>query len=133
MRRLDRQPLFVACFLALLFVPQAVAFGLQFAGGFRPFVKAPGRVPLSWDMFAIRISRCDVRWDPPLRIGSARIPAMRDASFPLEWDVTYDTISEYRHEARLGCNYAVGPTTAHLLCFTPDGRTSTDTVTCPAP
>jgi hypothetical protein len=82
-------------------------------------------------MFSIRISRCDVSWDPPLRIGDRSIPAMRDASFPLEWDVTCDTIDDYRYEARLGCNFATGPTTAHLLCFTPDGRTSTDDITCP--
>jgi hypothetical protein len=132
MRRLDRQPLFVAAFLAVLFLPQAAAFALQIAGGYRPFVTAPGRVPLSWDMFAIRIVRCDVTWEPPLLIGEQRVAAMREAGWPLEWDVTYDTIGAYRHEALRGCNFAVAPTTAHLLCFTHDGRTETADVACPA-
>ena len=89
---------------------QALAFGRQFALGFRPFHTAPQRVPLSWDMFAIDIERCDIRWSPPLQIDGTTIPSLHALSAPFEWDVVYNTREHYRAVAKYACvTSAPGP------------------------
>ena len=57
-RRARPQRLAAVLVLTGLVAVQAIAFGAQLATGFRPFGAAPGRVPFSWDMFAIRLDRC---------------------------------------------------------------------------
>src|SRR3954469_15001752 len=88
---------------------QAVAFGAQLAAGFRPFGGPPGRVPFSWDMFAIRIERCDLRWDPPLPLGTG-VARLHDMAPLLEWDPTYDRREEYRMIGQEACFVARVPT-----------------------
>jgi hypothetical protein len=130
--------------VALLVVTQAVAMGAQFASGYRPFGQAPIRVPLSWDMFATAISRCDVRWDPPLRtppqedLEQSRRPGLwfhplarlRDTGLPLEWDIVYDHVDDYEAAAHFGCTRATRGTLVTLLCFTSEGETKHDAFRC---
>jgi hypothetical protein len=127
----DRSPGFVALFLALLFLPQGVATATQFVKGFRPFTRAPVRVPLSWDMFAVTIARCDVRWTPPLRFEDRDVGALTDMGWIVEFDPTRDHVNDYRWEARRGCRHARAATRAALRCFTDDGLEWDDAFDCP--
>lgn len=89
---------------------QAVATGKQFVLGFRPFVSTPQRVPLSWDMFAIDITRCSIAWTPPLNIDGRTVRSLHDLSAPFEWDVVYNTREQYRSVAKYACiSGAPGP------------------------
>jgi hypothetical protein len=126
----DRSPVYVAGFVALLVVTQAVAMGMQFASGYRPFGQAPTRVPLSWDMFATAISRCDVRWDPPLRTPLGPLARLRDTGQPIEWDIVYDNVSNYEAAAHYGCARGGRGTNVTLLCFTSEGETTRDAFRC---
>lgn len=120
---MTRSPIYVACFLALLAIPQAAAFFEQFALGFRPFgAEAPVRVPLSWDMFAVQIERCTLDWTPPVRTPLGDLASFRDLSPRLEWDIVADSAATYAVWARWGCRFAAAPTKADLRCFYPDGR-----------
>jgi hypothetical protein len=125
-----RNPAYVAAFLAALALPQAAALVMQIHIGFRPFAHAPVRVPLSWDMFATAISRCDVRWEPPLNIGGHPVGSIHQTGQPLEWDPVYDRVEDYVVAARMGCAYATPHTLATLQCFTSDGRTVRDALVC---
>src|SRR5687767_12699997 len=89
------RPVRVAAFVGLLAAGQLAALGLQFARGFVPFRRAPGRVPYSWDMFATDIERCDVRWDPPVVVGGRRIASLRDSGLPFEWDRAFASAGWY--------------------------------------
>jgi hypothetical protein len=100
---------------------QALAFGAQIEAGFRPFGAPPRRVPFSWDMFAVRIERCDLRWDPPLPIGKG-VARLRDVAPTLEWDPVFGRREEYRETGRLACDFAEAPTRVTLRCFTPEGE-----------
>ena len=121
LRRLDRSPAFVAAFLALLCLPQASALVLQVARGFRPFGAAPARVPFSWDMFANRVERCGVWWDPALEIpGLGRVEQLKDIEPGIEWDVVFDHAESYRDAGLALCRFA-GGRRVRLRCFKPDG------------
>src|SRR5262249_39155039 len=71
-----------------LVIVQALAFGAQIKAGFRPFGAPPRRVPFSWDMFAVRIERCDLRWDPPLPLGDG-VTHLHDMAPAVEWDPVF--------------------------------------------
>src|SRR5262249_46345543 len=118
-------------FLAALAALQLFGLALQFHYGYRPFVRPPRRVAFSWDMFSTPIVRCDVRWDPPLRVGERTVRSLSDTGWVLEWDAVYGSEAAYRAGARGGCASAAGPTVAHLRCFAVDGGTSSDDVVCP--
>jgi hypothetical protein len=107
--------------LAGLVTVQALAFGAQIRAGFRPFGAPPGRVAFSWDMFSVRIERCDLRWDPPLPLGSG-VARLRDVAPLLEWDPVGDRLDEYREDGQEGCSFARVPTRVILRCFTPEGE-----------
>ncbi len=130
MQPLDRSPLYVGGFLLVLALPQVAAIGKQVANGFRPFGHAPGRVPLSWDMFSTAITRCDVRWDPPLTVDGQRIAALHDIGLRLEWDPVFDRIEDYVWAAKYGCSHAERPTTTTLTCFTFEGKRVDDAFRC---
>jgi hypothetical protein len=119
--RLDRSATYVAGFLSVLAASQLVALGEQARRGYRPFVHAPVRVPLSWDMFATAIARCDVQWDPPLLVDGRRLGRLREAGQPLEWDPVYDHVEDYAAAAQGGCAYAIPWATIRLTCFTHEG------------
>ena len=76
----------------------------QLQSGFRPFGQSPIRVPYSWDMFATDIERCDVRWDPPLTIEGKSVSRLTDTTPPIEYEVVYDTIADYRAFAYDACD-----------------------------
>jgi hypothetical protein len=126
----DRSPTYVAAFLSLLGLAQAGALVAQVVRGYRPFIHAPDRVVLSWDMFSTAISRCDVRWDPPLDVGGRPVARLHDTGLPIEWDPVYDHVADYQATAAIGCTRAARGTTVTLLCFTSDGETVHDAFHC---
>lgn len=125
-----RRPAYVAGFVLVLVLAQLTALGVQFARGYRPFFHAPTRVPLSWDMFSTAISRCDVRWEPPLPHPSGRFARLRDAGRALEWDPVYDRVPDYIAAGMGACRRATEPTLVHLACFTSEGRSLSYDLPC---
>lgn len=125
-----RRPLYVLLFLALLAAPQAYALFTQFRLGFRPFRAPPTRVALSWDMFAIRIERCDVLWDPPLPTPDGPLYRLHQRALPLEWDFSLNTVEQYQTLAAWACENFHATARATVLCFTPEGKEVTRVVDC---
>ena len=125
------RPWLIAAFLALLVSVQLVALGQQFALGYRPFVHPPARVPLSWDMFAQPIERCELRWTPPLRIYGREVHAMPELGPRFEWDAVLDYSEDYEQLGLDACA-EFGEPDAHvvLTCFLPEGRTLHREVPC---
>jgi hypothetical protein len=124
--------LYVALLLASLVVLQVRAEILQVCAGFRPFFHAPARVPYSWDMFAIRIDRCVITWDPPLLIDGDRVARWRDRAFSIEFDTVYNDSRYYMAAAWRGCANRTSPkTAAHLVCLTAEGKIHESTFACP--
>ena len=119
--------------MATLVFVQARALLRQFERGFVPLRHEPGREPVSWDMFAIKITRCNVAWSPPLQrlsaggqpIGPA-VTSISDLSPLIEWNPVFDVAPSYAYFARSLCAY-VDPggytqRTMTLTCFDNDGR-----------
>ena len=107
--------------LAGIVTIQALAYGAQIASGFRPFGAPPGRVPFSWDMFAGRIERCDLRWTPSLPLGDG-VSRLRDVAPALEWDPVHSRRESYRKAGQQGCDLAETKARVTLRCFTPEGE-----------
>jgi hypothetical protein len=104
----------------------------QLRSGFRPFAHAPTRVPYSWDMFAIRIERCVVRWDPPLDVDGERVARWHDRLPGLEFDSVFNDSDTYQAAAERGCAYRTARrTVADLLCFGGDGGVHETSFDCP--
>ena len=120
----------VALFVAGLLGVQLVALGQQLAAGYRPFGPPPVRVPLSWDMFATRIERCDVRWDPPLPVHGGLDRFSRLAQ-PIEWFPVLDRVASYRRMATGACRLARVPTQISMRCWLPDGTRPEERLPCP--
>jgi hypothetical protein len=129
--RTPESPRRVALFLLLLALPQAAALGVQFARGFRPWRREPVRVPLSWDMFAVRIERCAVAWNPPITVNGKLLPSLARSAGPIEWDYVNDSAEQYRRTAAWGCGFKSGPTRVSMRCFLPEGRELEDEFDCP--
>jgi len=121
--------------LALLVAIAAVqvrAEFLQWWGGYRPFSHAPARAPYSWDMFAIRLERCAIRWDPPLEIEGRRVSTWHDRSFPIEFDTVYNRARDYYGAARTGCAFRSEPkTVTTVVCVHGDGHIDEGSAECP--
>ncbi len=117
--------------IAALALAQAWAFGVQLAGGFRPFGPAPGRVPLSWDMFAPELERCDVRWTPAIDGPYGPAASLSELGTRLEWNVVYPSADTYERVALGLCAHARAPTRVHLTCFAMDGRAEERDDVCP--
>jgi hypothetical protein len=123
---------YVATLLVVLAGVQVRAQLGQWAAGFRPFAHAPTRVPYSWDMFAIRINRCAVRWDPPLSVEGARVARWSDRTAPIEFDTVYNDVRSYAAVATAACGYRTAPETVMTLqCFLSDGGTGEYASACP--
>jgi hypothetical protein len=121
-------PVLVALYLAPLVVVQAWALFAQVQAGYRPFGAPPDRVAFSWDMFAVKVERCTVAFDPPLVIGGRAYPSYASMRPPLEWDVVWNETADYEEEARaLACNHDV---TAELRCFVANGAELRRRVAC---
>jgi len=129
--RSDFKIYLVVVFILLLFVPQFYAFILQFVGGFTPFKTEPRRIHLSWDMFSTKVERCVLTWSPAIHLGRETLSGLRDASLPLEWDLTFDHVLDYRNVANLGCNLGGLPQTKiKLKCFEQEGKITHEEFTC---
>jgi hypothetical protein len=124
--------LYVAVLLGLLVAVQLRAQVVQFMSGYRPLSHPPIRVPYSWDMFAIRLDRCVVGWDPPLDVDGQRVARWHDRLPDLEFDTVFNDADWYASAAARGCAYRTRPaTTAYLKCFSSDGRTDERSFDCP--
>jgi hypothetical protein len=126
---LDKNPLYVVAFLAILAAPQARGFALQFATGFRPFQQAPERVPFSWDMFSIPITRCTIDWVPKVTLGRAKVGHLHERGMRIEWDPVYDRAEDYAGAANYECANAPRTTTV-IQCFHENGHTTRDELHC---
>jgi len=125
------RPWVIAAFLALLVSVQLGAVGQQFTLGYRPFVHAPARVPLSWDMFAQPIERCELRWTPPLQIYGREVHAMPELGPRFEWDAVLDYSEDYEQLGLQACaEFGAPNTSVELTCFLPEGRTLHREVPC---
>ncbi len=123
---------YVACLLIALAGLQVRAEMGQIDAGFRPFAHAPSRVPYSWDMFAIRMNRCAVRWDPPLSIEGRPVATWRDRVWPIEFDSVYNEVQSYETVSRAACAYRSAPETdVTLNCFLADGGVNEYSFACP--
>ena len=124
--------LYVAVLLGLLAAVQLRAQVVQVMSGYRPLSHAPIRVPYSWDMFAIRLDRCVVGWDPPLDVDGQRVARWHDRLPDLEFDTVFNDADWYASAAARGCAYrSQAATTAYLKCFSSDGRTDERSFDCP--
>ncbi len=125
------RPWLIALFLSILVAAQLGAVAGQVDLGYRPFVHPPGRVPLSWDMFAQPIERCEVRWTPPLQVHGREVSAMPELGPGIEWDAVLDSSSDYE-ELGLDACVEFGRPDAHvvLTCFLPEGRTTHREIPC---
>ena len=125
-----RTPRQVLRFVVPLAALQLLALGAQFALGFRPFRTAPTRVPFSWDMFAVPIERCDLRFSPPIRREGKVIESLRAAGPPFEWDYVQNRVATYRAIAGEVCAAPEHPERVALRCYVPEGRAVNDAVDC---
>src|SRR5579864_1741652 len=123
-------PARVALFLAPLIVLQAWAQVAQWVAGYRPFRHPPGRVAFSWDMYAVRVERCTIRFDPPLVIGGRTVPYYHSMRALFEWDgEVWDDAGGFEVVARsLACEHGA---TAELTCFVANGTEQHRRVACP--
>jgi hypothetical protein len=123
--------LYVAVLLSVLVLVQLGAQALQVQSGYRPLSHPPGRVPYSWDMFAIRIDRCVVGWDPPLEVDGQRVARWHDRLPTLEFDAVFNDADWYASAAARGCAFRTqAETTAYLKCFSSDGRVDEHAFDC---
>jgi hypothetical protein len=125
----DRNPLYVAAFLAALAALQVRALVTQFLDGFRPFAEAPSRVLFSWDMFAVPITRCTIEWSPEVLMGGQTVRHLHDRGRALEWDPVLDQATDYGRIAQGVCAHAPG-TRVMLSCFYEDGSETADETEC---
>jgi hypothetical protein len=128
--KLRRSPAYVLSFVLFISVFQVIPFGVQFVHGFRPFGREPIRVPFSWDMFATRVERCSIKWDPPIRGPGSGFSSLRQLGTLLEWDDIEDHIEDYRHIARWVCFVGSKTTRIRLHCFLPTGIETDDEIKC---
>jgi hypothetical protein len=126
------QSLYVALLLGLLAAVQLRALAMQFVQGFRPLSHAPTRVAYSWDMFAIRLDRCSMGWDPPLAIEGQRVARWHDRLPAVEFDTVFNAIDSYGAAAMHACQYESAPAThATMKCFSSGGEVREFGIDCP--
>lgn len=124
--------LYVAILLGVLAAVQLRAQVVQVLSGYRPLSHPPIRVPYSWDMFAIRLDRCVVGWDPPLDVDGQRVARWHDRLPDIEFDAVFNDADWYAAAAARGCAYrSHASTTVYLKCFSSDGRTNERSFDCP--
>jgi hypothetical protein len=123
---------YFATLLGLLVLVQVGAQLAQIAFGYRPFRHPPTRVPYSWDMFAIRLDRCVVGWDPPLDVEGERVARWHDREAPIEFDTVFNEANWYKANAANGCSYRTrARTVASMMCFSSDGGVDELSFPCP--
>ena len=115
-----------------LVVPQVWAQIEQIRSGYRPLATSPTRVSYSWDMFSTSVERCDVRWDPPLRVDGKLVSGMNDRSPPIEFGTVYDDRESYRGFAFDACDRFEGHgATITMRCALPNGTVEETRERCP--
>jgi hypothetical protein len=83
-------------------------------------------------MFAIRLDRCVVGWDPPLSIEGQRVARWHDRIPSIEFDSVFNDERWYVAAAGRGCMYRSQPATvAYLKCFSSSGREDERSYACP--
>jgi hypothetical protein len=124
--------IYVATLLATLGVVQVRAQVVQVVSGFRPLSHPPTRVPYSWDMFAIRLDRCVVGFDPPLDIDGQRVARWHDREPAIEFDTVFNAAAWYETNIARACDFRKdAKTTASMLCFSSDGGVHERSFVCP--
>ncbi|HRI63699.1 MAG TPA: hypothetical protein PK156_05660 [Polyangium sp.] len=129
------RPYLAAIVILVLVLVQARAVFIQYERGYRLFRHEPSRVAFSWDMFAQRITRCDIEWNPPLKSKSAsdeRIGRMRSLAPYFEWNPVLHDAADYLSLGRRACaKYGDGPArTFTLTCYYPGFRETRHVVAC---
>jgi len=123
---------YFALLLGTLAAVQLRAQVVQVQSGFRPLSHPPVRVAYSWDMFAIRLDRCVVGWDPPLAIDGERVARWHDRLPALEFDAVFNDANWYIAAAERGCIYRTqAATVAYLTCFSSSGKADERSYDCP--
>jgi hypothetical protein len=123
---------YVTLLLGALVALQARALFQQFDSGFRPLAHAPVRVAYSWDMFAIRLDRCSIGWDPPLQIEGQRVARWHDRLPDIEFDTVFNETASYGAAAVRACAYRSAPATRVTLdCFSSEGSSHEYRFDCP--
>jgi hypothetical protein len=118
--------------LALLAVVQISALSWQFVDGFGLFLNEPRRVPFSWDMFSNPVERCTLNWLPALHVENQTLAKLRDLTLPIEWDVVYDSIDDYKAIGAYMCaHHAAAPTRVNFHCYLHNGSELRDEFSCP--
>jgi hypothetical protein len=124
--------LYFGLLLSVLVALQLRAQVVQLQSGYWPLRHPPVRVPYSWDMFAIRLDRCVVGWDPPLEVDGQRVARWHDRVPALEFDAVFNDVNWYEAAAARGCAYRTqAATIAYLRCFSSDGRANERSFDCP--
>jgi hypothetical protein len=134
--RIRHSPVYAGLVVAFLALQQGAAMVRQWQEGYRPFVRAPQRVPLSWDMFAVEIERCELSWDQPVYWLGRPMRRLRDLGSALEWDPVYNRRSDYIAAGISACEDRgpglSGPAGGfHVHCFGPGAKETTDAFDCP--
>jgi hypothetical protein len=134
--RRQARPILIAAVIGALVFTQARAHYKQYLGGFRLFQHEPSRVAFSWDMFAVRISRCNVTFDPPLSSedGKRAVATFADLSPTIEWNPVFNDILHYNNWGRHQCARYARPGERHvmkLVCFDHTSNRSKYEVYCP--
>ena len=111
---------------------QLYALARQWQEGFRPFVNPPGRVALSWDMFAVAIERCSIEWDPPVPRPDGQPPlrTMAELATPIEWDPVYNRREDYLAAGAQSCNPGASGGKFRVHCFRPHFEETYDERDC---
>ncbi len=110
-RKIARPVLVLAVIGALVFL-QARAQSRQIDAGYRFMEHEPGRVPFSWDMFAVKIQRCSVRFTVPLKSanGTHHIRSFGELSPKIEWNPVFNDWRHYASYAGQLCDRYALPT-----------------------
>jgi hypothetical protein len=124
--------LYVTLLLGALVALQARALVAQFDAGFVPFAHPPIRVAYSWDMFAIRMDRCSIGWNPPLDVDGQRVARWHDRLPALEFDTVFNESASYGAAAIRACQYKTARAThVTMTCFASDGSSHEYGFDCP--
>jgi hypothetical protein len=115
-------PRLVLIFILFLFVPQAVQFSRQFVNGYMPFLREPNPTFFSWDMFANRVERCVLEWNPPLDFPNhPQTTSLLQLAPKLEWGITYNHVADYEWARGWLCWRSQKKARVGLNCFLPIG------------
>jgi hypothetical protein len=83
-------------------------------------------------MFAIRLDRCVLGWDPPLTMEGQKVARWHDRLPLLEFDTVFNSSAGYMGAAQRACAYrSAAKTRVVMKCFRSDGQSGEFTFDCP--